>query len=340
MKTVDDVQLRVEWFAHIHSRLTWGWIFGALLLAAGFGVGLFQAPSLTTQLWILAIGVGIFGVPHGALDHELGRAVFGRTQKPWVSAFLCFYLGVAFAVLALWWFVPVIALIAFLVVSAIHFGMIPGLITPQPSVRLKITALLIGSLIASATILLPWLIFPDDVTLLFSWLTQTKPEYWQPYVVTTQSVLIAFVGLIVIARLLVLTHVQAPPNAPIFRWCCEALATGLLFVTCPPLLAFTFYFAFLHSPRHILELAATLRNTNGAQSVGNILIHALPLTIVTILFGVGAFFWLRAIGDSGSHVSSQVSMEQAAVVRVIFCGLAALTFPHMLITWRWHQLQR
>ena len=74
------------------------------------------------QLTILALAVIVFGLPHGALDLALVR---GAARGSWraLACAIGVYLVVAAAVLAIWIAIPVAALIAFLVIAVIHFGL-------------------------------------------------------------------------------------------------------------------------------------------------------------------------------------------------------------------------
>jgi beta-carotene 15,15'-dioxygenase len=114
-----------------------------------------------------------------------------------------------------------------------------------------------------------------------------------------------------------------------FGWI-EFLATVALFWTLPPLLAFAWYFCFLHSLRHLLTLAERLAPPQKWAALGWVALNGMPLTLITLIASGIGYAWLR-------HVDLN---EAEAVTRVIFWGLAALTFPHMLLTWLWERKER
>jgi Brp/Blh family beta-carotene 15,15'-monooxygenase len=88
--------------------LGWGFLLGAASIASFC--------SLTVQLAFAAIAVGIVGVVHGASDLEIVE----HQRRP---AFLALYLS-ALLVCLWWWIVdPAITLPAFLLASAVHFGL-------------------------------------------------------------------------------------------------------------------------------------------------------------------------------------------------------------------------
>ena len=86
-----------------------------------------------------------------------------------------------------------------------------------------------------------------------------------------------------------------------------------------PILAFTLYFCFLHSIRHSITLIFELDKSfkSGLKKFIN---KAISLTFIT-----GAIF-LIAI-----YLLNNFFMLDEAIYKVIFIGLASLTFPHILL---------
>ena len=87
-----------------------------------------------------------------------------------------------------------------------------------------------------------------------------------------------------------------------------------------PLLAFTFYFCFLHSIRHSFSLATDLDQNSLKDGLLKFLKKALPLTILTIILSLIILFYL-----------SNFYVLDNAILKLIFIGLASLTFPHILL---------
>lgn len=67
----------------------------------------------------LAIGMLLFGIPHGALDHL--HALESASRKS-LMAYILKYLGLSALILLLFWLSPVLGLLLFLAYSAWHFG--------------------------------------------------------------------------------------------------------------------------------------------------------------------------------------------------------------------------
>ena len=87
-----------------------------------------------------------------------------------------------------------------------------------------------------------------------------------------------------------------------------------------PFIAFTIYFCFLHSVRHSLSLIEELDNVQFKKGFGLFLKKALPLTFITALIFITSVYLLNNI----------YTLDQS-ILKVIFIGLASLTFPHILL---------
>ena len=86
-----------------------------------------------------------------------------------------------------------------------------------------------------------------------------------------------------------------------------------------PILAFTIYFCFLHSIRHSLSLMLQL-NKNIKKGFTLFIKKAVPLTIITALIYLFSLYF----------VNNYFELNES-IPKVIFIGLASLTFPHILL---------
>ena len=86
-----------------------------------------------------------------------------------------------------------------------------------------------------------------------------------------------------------------------------------------PILAFTLYFCFLHSVRHSITLIFELDNSlkNGFKKF---IKKAIPLTLLTGCAFIVVIYLLNNLYELNE-----------AIYKVIFIGLASLTFPHILL---------
>jgi len=87
-----------------------------------------------------------------------------------------------------------------------------------------------------------------------------------------------------------------------------------------PLTAFTIYFCFLHSIRHIISLMSELDNNDLKNGFKIFTKKALPLTILTAIFCLIGLYFL-----------SNTYNFNSSILKIIFIGLASLTFPHILL---------
>jgi Brp/Blh family beta-carotene 15,15'-monooxygenase len=86
-----------------------------------------------------------------------------------------------------------------------------------------------------------------------------------------------------------------------------------------PILAFTLYFCFLHSIRHSITLIFEL-DKSLKEGFRKFFRKAIPLTLVTgIIFLIVIYF-----------LNNFYRLDEA-IYKVIFIGLASLTFPHILL---------
>ena len=86
-----------------------------------------------------------------------------------------------------------------------------------------------------------------------------------------------------------------------------------------PILAFTIYFCFLHSIRHSLSLIFKL-NKNIKKGFLLFFKKAVPLSVIT------AFLYLLSL-----YFLNNFYELNESIYKVIFIGLASLTFPHILL---------
>jgi Brp/Blh family beta-carotene 15,15'-monooxygenase len=100
----------------------------------------------------------------------------------------------------------------------------------------------------------------------------------------------------------------------------DSLTIVILNINFEPLLAFTIYFCFLHSIRHSLSLIKEMNNKSLKKGSIIFLKKALPLTAVT------AFGFLISV-----FLLNEYYLLNLAIIKVIFIGLASLTFPHILL---------
>ncbi len=270
------------------------------LIAAWGAIALWHALGplpWAAQLWLLAL-LAAAGLPHGGLDLALIRQLPARR-----SLILLGYTALAALVILLWVLWPAPSLVAFLLVSWLHFGVSDRL---QPhGWRAWPEAVARGGLPLTLTASC----YPDQVAMLFGILV--PPPAAAPIAAALAAGLWAAGGA-TLAWGLSLAR-RPPPHWP--KTLFELSTLGALFCLLPPLPAFGIYFAFLHAARSYRRASSRTTDPRRLRRLGY---AAAGLTLIPAL---AALAWLTG--------SAQPPTE--AVVRVVFIGLAALTWPHVLL---------
>ena len=107
------------------------WWQGALLLAV-LGLSLHLLPAYLPEfsqglagVWFLPWAVSLlwWGLPHGAVDHTIGAKLLdAQHPQRWVWPVAGVYFFIMLLMVGLWWWQPVIAFMAFIGVTWIHWG--------------------------------------------------------------------------------------------------------------------------------------------------------------------------------------------------------------------------
>ncbi len=250
--------------------------------------------SSTVQLGALAIGVALFGIPHGAVDPLLARVFGVATTHAQMVLFFAAYIALAVLVTGLWLLVPVLTLGAFLTISIWHFR----------GDWSKELTLFESSAAAAAVVCAPALFHPEATTAIFSALTFGADV--EPIVILARMLAIAAIAVLVGT---VIARIRRQRLAML-----ELLSLLLLAWLLSPLLFFIVYFCGLHSPRHIIGSARVLNWRSPT-----VRITAFVISVVTVAAAIGIYASLPAV-DAAPRL-----------LAVVFIGLAALTVPHMLL---------
>lgn len=245
----------------------------------------------------------IFGIPHGAADGVLmlrRNLLDSSFQK---SLFFLFYILIAIMVVAFWIVFPMLGLLAFLLLSILHFGSGDARIYQQlPLFYLR------SFLHGSAVVLFISFFHQGQTSKLYAILLQGSPEYIGYFL----KFLLALWVLGIAGYLFHLLMKKQLTFLPLV----EITTLGVLFYVLPPLWGFAFYFCAIHSLRHFKSIYR-LVDVNGA--LGLDVISILVISFVTISAILGAALILPDYDYTTN------------LVRTVFIGLAALTVPHMLL---------
>ena len=259
----------------------------------------FQAKNITIVCFFL---IATIGVSHGSLDNFKGNKLLKILQIKNKFLFYLIYIFVSLAVIGSWLIFPLLTLAIFLIVAAYHFGKEDSVFGKVNKFKLlNLLLFLKGSLI----ILAPLYFHHYETIQIFQILGVKSIQY-------NISLIIVLISLSLISNFFI--------NKNILLSLLDSFTVIILNMNFEPLLAFTVYFCFLHSIRHSLSLIQDINSKNLKKGLINFLKKALPLTIVT------AFGFLIAV-----FLLNEYYLLDSAILKVVFIGLASLTFPHILL---------
>ncbi len=262
----------------------------ACLIGALLSIGI--DPHLSSTMLLAALSlVVILGVPHGSLDVLFARQTYQLVHITKWLKFLGFYSASSLLIIALWILVPGFFFIVFLILSAIHFSDDINLSGHQ---FLKLSY-------GFAVITLPGVIHGAELIKLYGMIIDVE--------LAQQVVLISrYVGLCLLPILLTLFFTKKTN----IRSQIEIISIAILFLMATPILAFTIYFCFMHSARHLVRSHFFLNDVKRQE-----FIYALILPTVAVIF-MGLCIWYFKLTPS----------FEKDLIQIIFVGLAALTVPH------------
>ena len=267
------------------------WLFPIGLVVA---LGVSALPGEWPLYAILAISTAVLGLPHGSLDTAVAKRHLPLKGPLQLVGFHLGYLALGGVVLAIWWQAPNAALAAFLLYSAVHFA-------DDIAVRIGHIG---GTAYGLWVLSLPVTFHPDQVQPLFEMLGADQ---------AAQIVAVAPYTLALGGGVLAICLALRPQRATSDWRDPLLLAAGAALLH--PLAYFIAYWCFLHSPRH-LELAARDLGIHGWRDR---LKAVAPITLATYALALIAVPFLMELPSD------------AALMRIVFIGLAALTVPHMVL---------
>ena len=248
------------------------------------------------------MGIMVIGLPHGALDGAVAMHL-GLVEKfSKMAKFLLMYVALATLVVGIWLITPTVSLIAFLIISMLHFG--------SGDARNGKNWLFFAETIAHGGLVIIGIsqFHRGEVDQIFAYLTnQSTAMVWLAIDMLTAVVILA-----------ILTCLVQTTRDP--RWgktSLELLVLGVIYWLFPPLLGFAIYFCLVHSARHFKSIFATIKQTISLAKIKN---QAIIFTTISWA-AIAIAFWLLA----------DFSNPEPVIMRITFIGLAALTVPHMIL---------
>jgi beta-carotene 15,15'-dioxygenase len=285
-------------------------LFSNIFSVIIFKLNNFNISPLICLLLILTIGVS-----HGSLDHVKGKKLFNILNISKISIFYLSYILIAILVIIIWIIIPFISLMCFLIVASYHFGKEDTqFLINENTYFNQLLFFLKGSLIIAAPMFFH---FDETVTIFKLLLVDNEIFYSTLDFVEINKILPIAIILSSLSSICLFLRKFEIKKFIIFL---DYFSILILNYYLTPLVAFTVYFCFLHSIRHSITLICEIDKNdfkNGVKVFGQ---KALPLTILTAIFCLISLYLLNSNYDFNS-----------SILKLIFIGLASLTFPHILL---------
>ena len=269
---------------------------------------IYQTINYTLIIFCLFL-ILIIGISHGALDNIKGAKLLNLFGYKSMYLFYSSYIFISLLIISSWLILPNLVLLFFLIVAAYHFGKEDTIFKLKKNLVLKEVLFFFKG---SPVIIAPLLFQRESTNEIFATLNF--------YIF--QNPLFDDIFLIIFLVLSLFSSVYLSIGKSIeFKnvMILDYFSVIILNLFLNPILAFTLYFCFLHSVRHSFSLINEM-DKSFKKGLKKFIIKAVPLTIVTGLIFLISIYFLNNLYEIDE-----------AIYKVIFIGLASLTFPHILL---------
>ncbi len=251
----------------------------------------------------------IIGISHGSLDNIKGERLLKLLGYNSKYLFYSSYIFISLIIILAWLVLPNVILLIFLIVASYHFG-------KEDTVFKVKNRLVLNDILfffkGSSIIIAPLLFQRDDTNEIFS----TLNFYVFESLFFNNITLIIFLILSFFSSIYLSSSKSIDLKSIMIL---DFFSVIILNIFLTPVLAFTLYFCFLHSIRHSFSLIKEM-DRSFKKGLKKFILKAIPLTLVT-----GIIFLMNI------YLLNNFYRIDDAIYKVIFIGLASLTFPHILL---------
>jgi Brp/Blh family beta-carotene 15,15'-monooxygenase len=294
-------------------NLTHSFIF--FLFSNIFSIIIFKFNNFNISPLICLLLILTIGVSHGSLDHVKGKKLLNILNISKISIFYFLYILIAILVIIIWITIPFISLMCFLLVASYHFGKEDTqFLMNENSYFNQLLFFLKGLLIIAA----PMFFHFDETIIIFKLLLVDNEIFYSTleFIEVNKILPIAIILSSLSSICLFLRKFEIKK----FIVFLDYFSILVLNYYLTPLVAFTIYFCFLHSIRHSITLIYEIDKNDFKNGLKIFSQKALPLTVLTAIFCLIGLYLLNNNYDFNS-----------SILKIIFIGLASLTFPHILL---------
>ena len=257
----------------------------------------------------------IIGVSHGAYDHIKGRSLLKIYNINNIFIFYLSYILVGLIVIFTWFVTPSISLLIFLIFASFHFGKEDSqFLLKKRSITYSIFFVFKGLLVVTAPL---YFNFVETINIFKLLLIENENFYRYLDWIESKNILITIISLSFLVNILLTIVNFKISNLTLLL---DFASILILNYFLSPLIAFTIYFCFLHSIRHIIAIANEVNNRNFYDGLKEFIKKASALAIVTVILFILALI-----------ITYNYFEINDAILKIIFIGLASLTFPHILL---------
>jgi Brp/Blh family beta-carotene 15,15'-monooxygenase len=291
------------------------WFIGICTMSFA-GCFIWGTGSLALHLLILVLLLPLLGIPHGALDYPLASSfLLERFGLRWSIVFVLSYLVCMAVVIIAWWIFPIQSFGFFLILTWYHFGTGDTIASTTKS---KIFNFAEGFSRGGIVLVFSAYFSTQEVLKLFSFLV---PEQGAMFLIDMLTALLPFLVITLFISIcwsiFNFKHFHSPIE--LFR-ACELIMLVILFIYLPALLAFTIYFNFLHSVRHMLWVASGTNQVDKSDGISGMILKTMLVTFATLVLGSIVYL---AMGS--------INFDMSLLTQIVFIGIASMTYPHVLV---------
>jgi len=285
------------------------------LFSCGTALAVNQFENLIISPVICLFLILSIGISHGALDNQKGKKINQLYNIKKIRFFYIIYSLVGISIIIFWLFFPTVSLVLFLIVASYHFGKEDTeFLVNNKNISNLILYFLKGSLIIVAPLMFH---FVETINIFKLLLMQNEKFYLFLSFIEDNNILLYALSISLLSNIYYFLKDFKIINILIFL---DFFSIIVLNYFLTPLIAFTLYFCFLHSFRHSISLIIELNENSLKIGAISFIKKAMPLTVLTAILYVISLYFL-----------SNYYQLNDAILKVIFIGLASLTFPHILL---------
>ncbi len=266
-----------------------------------------------TQISFLIFILILFGVPHGALDLYIDQHL--TQNKSNQNIFLLKYIGNILLYALVWYFLPIAALIIFILITSYHFGEIDWMGKSNTWLH-KFVYTLLG---------FAWILFLLTKNIHFAldvFLTMGRSSIHKEPLIQLAAEIYPFtlVALLLTHLVLFFTKNYFFTSPKYYYYSLAQVAILIIFVLYMPLwISFAFYFGFWHSLLSFDKIRLSFEIPNTLKGWGGLLFKSAPFSVMAWFgFAYITFLTLNSKDSSG-------------IFTLLFISLSVLALPHLQV---------